>query len=431
MDQKKVNYVSSIFFKIIMIAVMSVCNAALVTSILVAGHLSGPGEVALTFLKGTLLAGAINSAFVSYFGRKMMKPLKDLTENVNVMSTLDLRKAENQDALSARQDEVGLISAGVEELRVNLVEIIRRLDNVSVNMKTSAGEIHTRTDQVATATDENSATAEQLAASMEETSATIEDVLGKITTMNSEMEEIYSKTVDGKNLAMEISSKSNQIAGETKENADETNRIYNRVKEAADLAMEKSRSVDEINNLTQAITAIASQTNLLSLNASIEAARAGEVGKGFAVVAGEIGQLATQSQDSVARITEAVQLVKDSVGDLQKCLTEVLTFVDEKVVSDYQKFLDACEAYEDQANRMNVTMDTVAHSINDFKIASNDMNVAMDSINSVARQSAEDVVAIADKSTETVSALDEARTQIRQNVADADSLEELVKKFTI
>ena len=59
------------------------------------------------------------------------------------------------------------------------------------------------------------------------------------------------------------------------------------------------------------------------------------------------------------------------------------------------------------------------------------MNVAMDSINSVARQSAEDVVAIADKSTETVSALDEARTQIRQNVADADSLEELVKKFTI
>ncbi|MCR5716594.1 MAG: methyl-accepting chemotaxis protein, partial [Lachnospiraceae bacterium] len=419
MNEKNVKYTSSIFFKIIMIAVMSVCNASLVTGLLVSSYLPGAGAVALKIVEAALIAGAINSIFVSYFGRKMVKPLKQLTNNINVMSTLDLRKAENQDILNARADEVGMISQGVDELRMNLLEIIHRLEEVSVNMKSGANEINSQTDLVAASTSENSSTAEQLASSMQETSATIHVVLEKISGMNNDMEGIYDQAMDGKALAAQISEKSNEIAKETKENSDETTRIYQHVKDTADVAIEKSRSVDEINNLTQTITAIASQTNLLSLNASIEAARAGEVGRGFAVVAEEIGDLATQSQASVAKISDAVQLVKDSVGDLQDCLTEVLTFVDEKVTGDYRKFLEACELYEDQANRMNVTMDTVAQSIDGFKDVTNEMNHAMDSINEVAGQSAQDVVSIADKSTSTVSALDKARDRIQQNVTDA------------
>ncbi len=431
MQEKKVKYTSSIFFKIIMIAVMSVCVAGTVTGLCMSSYFPNAGTMWLKILQGVIISGAINSIFVSFFGRRIVKPLKDLTENINVMSTLDLRKAENQDYLSSREDEVGLISQGVEELRENLLEIIHRLEDVSGNMIESANEINSRTDFVAQSTTENSSTAVQLADSMKETSSTISDVLIKITGMNDDMQGIYQKALDGKNLAAEISQKSKVIATETRQSSDESDRIYQKVKDAADLAMEKAQSVDEINNLTQTITDIASQTNLLSLNASIEAARAGEVGKGFAVVAQEIGQLATQSQASVEKITDAVKMVKDSVGDLQDCLTEVLTFVDEKVTADYKNFLDACVEYEDQANRMNVTMDSVAQSIDGFKNVSSAMNVAMDSINSVAGQSADDVVRIADKSADTVEALGHARNKIQQNVSDADSLEKIVSKFVI
>ncbi len=431
MQKKEVKYTSSIFFKIIMIAVMSVCVASTITCLCMAKSFDSTGALVLKIVQGALISGAVNAIFVSFFGRKMVKPLRQLTDNINLMSTLDLRKAPTQDMLNAREDEVGLISQGVDELRINLLDIIRRLDEVSGNMKSSANEINSRTDQVADSTTKSAHTAEQLVGSMQETSSTIHMALEKITGMNADMESIYQKAVDGKELAAQISGKSNAIATQTRENSDETTRIYRKVKDAADEAITKSRSVDEINNLTQAINDIASQTNLLSLNASIEAARAGEAGRGFAVVAEEIGQLANQSQASVARISDAVQLVKDSVGDLQNCLMEVLTFVDEKVVSDYQTFLQACNDYEAQADQMNVTMDSVAKSIDGFKTVSSQLNAAMGSINDVAQQSADDVSAIASKSTGTVGALEEARKKIHQNVSDADSLESIVQKFTI
>ena len=117
----------------------------------------------------------------------------------------------------------------------------------------------------------------------------------------------YSKTMKEHADTMEQSARTNM---------DETNAKVDEILTALNQAITDSQSVDQVNSLTDDIMNIASQTNLLSLNASIEAARAGAAGKGFAVVAGEIGSLAENSRQTAGNIQKINQVVVDAVHNL-------------------------------------------------------------------------------------------------------------------
>lgn len=96
------------------------------------------------------------------------------------------------------------------------------------------------------------------------------------------------------------------------------NKVKTNIDSATKDAIEKSKTIEEINILSEAILEITSQTNLLALNAAIEAARAGESGKGFAVVAEEIRKLAEQSSQTVVRIQDTTKEVLKAVEELKK-----------------------------------------------------------------------------------------------------------------
>ena len=107
--------------------------------------------------------------------------------------------------------------------------------------------------------------------------------------------------------------RANDLRTKTVEASTKTMTMYNNVKTKAQEAIEGSKAVDKINELTGTIMEISSQTGLLALNASIEAARAGENGRGFAVVAGEVGKLS--------------DFINDINKDINKLVGEIDTVV--------------------------------------------------------------------------------------------------------
>lgn len=112
------------------------------------------------------------------------------------------------------------------------------------------------------------------------------------------------------------------------------------------------QAVEEISNLAEAVMEITEKTNLLSLNASIEAAKAGQAGNGFSVVADEIRKLANQSKKKIEKIQWISGEANFAVDSLKEDSGTLLQFVDSKVLSDFDFFMDMAEIYDSDAENM-------------------------------------------------------------------------------
>lgn len=125
--------------------------------------------------------------------------------------------------------------------------------------------------------------------------------------------------------------------------------LYQETRENLEKAITDSKRVREIDTLTEEILAISTQTNLLALNASIEAARAGEAGRGFSVVAEEIRELADHSRLAVDQIRKVTESVVHNVDFLSENSEKLLSFMNERVMKDYQDMTALAQMYQQDA----------------------------------------------------------------------------------
>ena len=147
-------------------------------------------------------------------------------------------------------------------------------------------------------------------------------------------------------------------------------------------------SVEEVTNASDAINAIANQTNLLSLNASIEAARAGEAGRGFAVVAEEIGKLAVQSNDSAASIKQIMDALKSQTGKAIKLVTD-LNAVMTKQESTSMDSKDSLFTLFENINSTRDNFELIRTNVNGIKDACDTLNNTIGSLSEISRQNTE------------------------------------------
>ena len=364
---------------------------------------------------GILAAAIVLAYVVSQF---ICRPIQQITTIIVDTAQLDFRSNPNGAKLRSRRDETGEMANAVHVMRRNLRSMIGDIDTASNQITQNVDGLQEITTTVDHMCSDNSATSQQLAAGMEETAATTVTINENIEVIKNGADDINSMATEGARTSEAIMMRANDLRTKTVEASTKTMTMYNNVKTKAQEAIEGSKAVDKINELTGTIMEISSQTGLLALNASIEAARAGEAGRGFAVVATEIGSLADQTSKAIKDIGTIVDAVNAAVSNMAECLEETTGFLENTVLTEYKEFEQVSEQYQEDA-------DTFKTSMNDA------IAQALSGINSAVGESSIGVSDSAEKTSDMVEKTGTTHDMVEECYTYVEKLREIVSQFVL
>lgn len=319
-----------------------------------------------------------SSAIAIWFGKmiavSIAKPMQDCSQRLVNLAEGDLNSEipvvetedEVGDLANATQKIVGGLKCIIEDIGYLLDEMANGNFNIStreadsykgdfgpmllsvkkINMELSSSlrEIQDSSNQVATAAEQMARGATELAEGATEQAGAVEELYATTTDVASQVETNAKNTGEANTKANEVG-KQAEISNE-------------KMGQMTDAMARISQTSNQIVEIINTIDAIASQTNLLSLNASIEAARAGEAGKGFAVVANEIGELAKQSSEAA---NNTRQLIETSMHEVEKGTTiaDGTAKSLHAVTDGISEIIGLIEAIKDASNRQAEAMEQV------------------------------------------------------------------------
>lgn len=295
------------------------------------------------------------------YAQRVTGPIKTITGMVNRFADMDFTKDEKEDILSKRNDETGDMSRSIKKMREQMEKMIldirqrsEELFATSDVLSKDSEETYEMVIQVEKAVSEIAEGATSQAGETQKATESVITIGNMVEETASEAGRLHDNTDVIKNLGSEANS--------TLADLTEINR---KTKEAIEIISRQTNTTNEsalkIREATALITSIATETNLLSLNASIEAARAGEQGRGFAVVASQIQKLAEQSNESAKTIEHIVSAL---INDSEKA---VHTMEEVKDVMEEQntKVDKAGEIFEDVLRGIEVTIKGIT-TISDY-----------------------------------------------------------------
>lgn len=328
---------------------------------------------------GILIAVAL---FIFWYIGSLTRVLHDVRHVLLKVSEGDL--TDTRLVSNKRNDEFGELALGTEKLRVKidsllgtiqsgmlkLTEAVEQLNTMSGKNVTSAKEMSSSIEQIYEKANSQEADTRSAANDVETTRNAIDMMLDQIEQINLLSQHMESLSKNSRNILSELT-ESSRNSRETVTNIEEQVTVTN-------------ESVEQIKSVTEYITNIADETNLLALNASIEAARAGEAGRGFAVVAQEIQKLAAESNKSAAQIGQNIQsLVEKTNGIVTVMDTIKATLENQEVNIDKTK-----QIFSDIASDiLQITEKEIAMQTN---VA--DMNLAKDNVSRIISDLSESAV---------------------------------------
>lgn len=319
----------------------------------------------------------------------------DLTKRVRVISN---------DEISDLGNGINLFMDKLQEILKLIIENTNYMENVVAEVDGSVVKSNDSASDLSAMTEELSATMQDVGLSVNTINDNADDIL-------KDVEIIATKSDDINQFSKEMKANAEKIESDARYNMVQTGEKVGNILDVLNKAIEDSKSVDQVNNLTNDILNISSQTNLLALNASIEAARAGEAGKGFAVVADEIRQLADSSRETANKIQSINSVVVAAVNNLSDNANNLVSYLQQTILPEFQTFVDGGVKYKENASYienamdefvektdvLKKNMDEIAHSINTITTVVDEGAAGVNNAAISTQNLVEDIVNISNK----------------------------------
>lgn len=378
----------------------------------------------LTFI----IAGLMLTIVLGYaMTRNMIVPLKKIKNYANNLAQYNFSEEiilKGKDEFAQTGDALNIALKNVRELIRTILDNSTELSASSEELAASVHEISSKLSFINESTDEIAVGAEQTSSSTEKFVLSIQKINENINNLAGIVNQELKKSVD-------IKTKSSNMMEKSEDSIQLSRKIYEEKNKKIKDAIERGKVVKEIEVLSESIVSIASETNLLALNARIEAARAGEMGKGFSVVADEVGKLAEESITTVSGIHGIIEEIKNVFEYLSENSKGILKYIEQNVNGDYEFMIESSKSYENDARFINEMSEEIA-------IMVKAINSNIDNVDSTMREFSSNIEKSKNNSNEILDSINEVTKEVEQISFNTQNqseltvkLNEVINRFTI
>ena len=387
----------------------------------------------MTIVVIMLILVIIGSVAAFLAGGKITKPIITAANQMIRMSNRDFTENEAMEEvrkLKNHNNEIGAISEALDLMHQNIRDLMLQISDTTSSVASASEELSASASQSAEAS-------EMVATSCTNVANSCSGQISAVTDASSETDSFVTNMQEFKeaiNRSSEMIKSTNEAAingaADMTNATDMMNTIKESVENSARVVDDLGERLKSIDEFVVTIAEIASQTNLLSLNASIEAARAGEMGKGFAVVASEISKLADESSQAAQKINELIAAIMNN----SRQAVEAMKQGAEEVINGSELVNEAGETFNNIVNMVN----SISEESNTMSAIVEQLSGGTDTIAKNIHDIEQMSISVADE-TSNVSAASQEQTASSYEVAqasdrlagNAQELQDFVAQFSL